>query len=245
MTVEINNYWKNVGYSVHRENTEEYYKLNALEHVSLMSEHSILNPSIDLGSGQGKLLQFYAKFINCTAGLDISNEMINESRSLLGQDFNLIHADPFEYLPNSDYDTWITCGALNQYLNNDEITKLFEIFKNNKKVKSFYLFETICTIRYHLLQTEMSFRPPKVTQGFFKKFFKKIFFYFLKIKFSIFLLAGLLGRDNFYLGSAIMGYAHSPRYWYKLAKNFGFNIRIIGSQYYEYRYHVIITKDGY
>jgi SAM-dependent methyltransferase len=241
MSMITSNYWVTANNSSHRGNSDGYYEQNAAEHASLFTTIDAGLEGIDLGCGTGKLLKYYSKILNCRVGLDISPTMLQVAREDLGDDVNLINSNPFDYLPNCKNPIWITCGALNQYLDNVEIKNLLLIFKNNEHAKSFYLFETICPIRYRLFGLGISYRKPV---GFFRKGlmvrFKDLIRRFI---FSVNFMIGKYSKGTVYLGTPIMGYAYLPIFWHKLASDLDLKITILGSRFYEYRYHVILTKE--
>jgi SAM-dependent methyltransferase len=240
MSNQIQKYWSSVNSSSHRQNNIEFYNNNAREHISLIDNDDIDKEFIDLGCGAGKILQYYKKELNYIEGLDSSVSMISEAKKLLNKSIKLVHADPFDYLPNCKIPIWTTCGALNQYLNNHEVEKFLHLFKKNQYALSLYMFETICPIRYSLLTNGISFRQQHLDQklNFKLKCKNKL----KKLIFAFYFSLGKYSKDTVYLNSPVMGYGHSPSLWHKLGEKYDLKIDIIGSKYYEYRYHVILRK---
>lgn len=229
-------YWANTNSSSHRGNERSFYIANAQEHISIIDVEERKRGLIDLGCGAGKLLQYYLPQLNVKAGLDFSSSMLAEAEITMNNKIELIHANPFEYLPDCQIPIWTTTEALNQYLQKDEIKHLLTLFKKNKFSEAFYLFETICPLRYPLLGLGISFRKEHLTTRNVLQRLKT------RCRYAFNLILGRYSGDMVYLGTPTMGYAYSAHFWLKLAKELNLNVEIIGSRFYEYRYHVIIKK---
>lgn len=239
MENKISDYWSNVSFSAHRESDFSFYKANVKEHISVMDTGDTELSIIDLGCGTGKLLKCYLDEVNVVVGLDFSSNMLVEASEYVGEKIKLVNANVFEYLPDCDIPVWITTEALNQYLNEIEIRNLLAIFKNNFHAKSFYLFETICPLRFPLMNCGLSYRSVSWMSENFLHSFKS---FILRCQYAVKLVCGRLSRNICYLGSPMMGYAYLPRFWLSLAKELDLHVEIIGSKYYEYRYHVVLKK---
>jgi cyclopropane-fatty-acyl-phospholipid synthase len=247
MNSEIKKYWSKASASAHRRNDEDFYLRNAEEHIEIIRQANDGAELIDLGCGAGKLLRHYLKRLNCSAGLDISPSMLAEAKRLIHgdgiRDFNLIHADPLKYMATCNIPVWTTCGALNQYLDKEDIEDFVAIFRDNKHAKCLYLFETICPIRLPLMSIGISFREEHWSLMPGMK--RKIKVLISRAIYAQNFIRGKYSGETVYLGSPIMGYGHSPKLWLTLGKKLGLNVSIIGSRYYEYRYHVTFSKDAH
>lgn len=236
----IKNYWSSVNSSSHRRSEPIFYEKNVKEHLSAMDPEDINLEIIDLGCGAGVLLEHYINATRVVVGLDFSSSMIAAAKDRIGNKVDLVNADIFEYLPKCSIPVWMTTEGLNQYLTDSEIRRLIAIFKNNENAKSFYLFETICPIRFPLMNFGLSYRNESWIT---KSYYGGLKICLLRFKYALKLLFGGFEKGAHYLGTPRMGYAYTPRFWHVLAQEFGLNVEILGSKYYEYRYHVVLKKD--
>ncbi|MCU1764185.1 class I SAM-dependent methyltransferase [Pseudomonas protegens] len=240
----LKDYWQDKTNSGHRFSSVEYFKKKSLECKYILEEFGAEGKIIDLGCGAGELLQHLTPLVNISKGVDYSASMIESARKLLdGIDIDLEVADVFDLLPQSDFPVWTTTGALNQYLNPAEITKVIEIFARNGKASAFYLFDCIDPIRYITLNmgSYYSTQPEPVLKGLGAQA-KSIARSLLSCaKLATFKLGGqnwIKWKDQG------MGFAYTPYFWFETCRKFGLEVNFISSKYYEYRYHVIIRKSS-
>jgi SAM-dependent methyltransferase len=196
---------------------------------------------LDLGCGAGELLLHLSQLAKIDIGVDYSLSMINAAQQRLEGQFSglLLHVDIFNYLPSTIQPVWTTTGAINQYLDADQLSCVLDIFASNDKVRSFYLFDCIDPLRYHLLSHSISYRPKHDLQLNFISSVKNSVRRLITAGGLIF---NRYQKDSFYLGTPSMGYGQKPSFWLNSAVNRGLNVEIISSRYYEYRYHVVIGK---
>ncbi len=235
------NFWSQQAASLHRYDTEKFYREKADEHVHLMRINDREVGAIDLGCGAGELLQHLMSKVYIKTALDYSESMLSRARSRLGNDApELKNADVFDYLSDTEIPVWLTTGALNQYLSPAQITNLMKIFQANLNAQSFYLFDCVDPIRYDLLSFGISFNPEDMVTDKLPVY-KRLSKYLRRVH-LLFRMINKDSKDFSYLGSPSMGYGYLPKFWLKLGNDLGLSIQIASSRHYEYRYHVIFNK---
>ena len=243
----IEQFWAKQTSSLHRLSSKEFYEEKANEHADLIHPNDQQAGAVDLGCGAGELLEYLIRKINIEVGIDYSSSMINAAKERLKEISNLKlivsnTENTFNYLNNSNQQVWTTTGALNQYLEVNEIYRLIDIFKKNKKARSFYLFDCVDPIRYNLMSLGISYLPNKIKNNQ-SRLFRRTKYYVKRLLFAIRLISGFFDHDFIRLGSSGMGYGHLPSFWLGLGDNLGIRTKIVSSRIYEYRFHVIYTKD--
>lgn len=240
-------FWQSQNSSLHRSDSQNWYQKKAEEHAGLMHPNEKIQGIIDLGCGAGELLNPLSDLVKINAGTDYSGKMLDKAKELNnGKNIDFFEADIFELLNDREEATWITTGAINQYLNDNETNKLFEIFSSNNSARSFLLFDTVDPIRYKLLPVGIGYInnkaiPSSNSENKIVMHLKKIY-RSSKSLLKILLLTLRLKVKPVSLGSPAMGYGHMTEYWFFIAKKFDLNIEIVSSRYYEYRYHVFFRK---
>jgi SAM-dependent methyltransferase len=237
----INQFWNRQNASLNRDSSDEFYKKKASEHRNVMSDSDAQDGILDLGCGAGELLIHLSRLAKIDIGVDYSLAMIKAAQQRLdGQFFGLLlQVDIFSYLPSAKQTVWTTTGAINQYLDADQMSRVLDMFVDNDKVRSFYLFDCIDPLRYDLVSHSISYRqkhilPLKLIPAF-KKYIKQLIV-------ACGLIFNRYSKDVIYLGKPSMGYGQRPAFWLRNGVVRDLNVEIISSRYYEYRYHVVIRK---
>lgn len=239
--ISIRQFWDNQNSSLNRDTNDIFYFKKASEHRSVLNDNDSVVGILDLGCGAGELLQYLSQLANIDIGLDYSQEMVNAARHRLKGQFSglLIQADISTHLPIAQQQVWTTTGAINQYLDDNNLACVLDFFCNNEKAHSFYLFDCIDPLRYDLLLHSISYRPEHIER---LNFFDKIKMSVRRIMIGFRLMFNYYENDSRYLGSPSMGFGQRPAFWLNNCAARGLNVEIISSRYYEYRYHVIIKK---
>ena len=239
--IEYKDFWDNQESSYNRSESQVYLRKKADEHISLIEYKSKKTDEIlDIGCGAGELLFFVVNELNVKTAIDYSGLLLNKAKKRLRahKEINFIKSDVFEYLSKSKEKIWMTTASVNQYLNNSKVSQLIEKFSENKKVKYFYLFDTVDYIKYKMNICGSSYKNQSVLEkNIFKQLSKKI-----KCIINIVSLFMIYNKETVKLDSKVMGYGHSPQFWLFLAKKYNLEIEIVSSRYFEYRYHVILWK---
>lgn len=238
---DINQFWNKQNSSLNREKSDIFYKNKASEHRSVLDDNDSRDGILDIGCGAGELLEYLCLLVKIDIGLDYSQAMIKAAQERLEGKFSgcLIQEDIFKYLPSSTQPVWTTTGGINQYLDENQLVSILNIFKSNTKVRSFYLFDCIDPLRYDLLLHSISYRPEHI---YTDKFFSILKNYFRRLLLSGGLILNRYSKYTHYLGTPLMGYGQRPAFWIINCALLQLNVEIISSRYYEYRYHVIIKK---
>jgi SAM-dependent methyltransferase len=216
-----------------------YLEAKADEQVEVFSSDDQVKECIDLGCGAGELLQFMSRRLRVRVAFDFSITMINLAKKLVYSSRpEFVCADCFEYLPHCTVPIWITSGALNQYLDQVRLIELLQIFAKNDSAESFYLFDCIDPIRYATLFSGSKYSSDDTYEGVksIKSFLLNIY-EFAKVSYKVNFISSTYKYEMLHFG-----YGHIPSLWYTIAKKYDFNIKIISSRYFEYRYHVILKK---
>ena len=240
--ISVIDFWKTQTSSLHRSSDPKFYERKALEHASLMTSEERSSPCLDLGCGAGELLEYLQRHVNVTTGLDYSESMLEVARQRLnGSGITLTNADLFQYLKFSTEQTWMTTGAINQYLDSKSLQRFLELFRNNEKARSLYLFDCVDPIRYFIWPFGLSYLPEQKKQKSLRTYFRFAYRYARRAYVCMKLAVGLLDSSEVKLGIG-MGYAYSPNQWRSILKSFDLDCEIVSSMFYEYRFHVIIRK---
>lgn len=239
---DYKSYWREQSHSGQREDSTAFLDKKAREHAQMVKCRADGDDGIiDLGCGAGELLLHLSKYIEIDCGIDFSETMLDRARQrLAGTGIRVEKQDIFSYLPIVSCATWITTQALNQYLDADEIKRMFSVFIESRHARALYLFDCVDPIRYIALQlgsrySESDARVRGVIQG---KRDIAAFLRLLKIVFG--------NRNCVQWKSTGMGFAYTPAFWRKLVGGLGegrVSVEIESSKYYEYRYHVICRKE--
>jgi SAM-dependent methyltransferase len=238
----IGRFWSQQNASMNREASGDFYRKKAKEHYEVLSSADARAGILDLGCGAGELLEYLAPLAAIAVALDYSPSMLAAARQRLGPGagIELVEADIHTYLPQAAQPVWMTTGAINQYLDKNNLRKIIDLYASNKTARAFYLFDCIDPLRFALLMHGISYRPEHlVNPGLTASATRLV---------RRLLIAGELAlnsyaRDVRYLGSPGMGYGQSPAFWLGECAKRGLAIEVISSRYYEYRYHVIVRKD--
>lgn len=231
-------YWDKQTTSLHRSGQDEFYRSKAEEHASLIPVEERQVGCIDLGCGAGELLYFFSDVVRVDTGLDYSESMLkNAKEKLSGKKIELIHGDIFQYLPKSRHPIWTTTGALNQYLDPEQLNAFLDLFTGNAAARSLYLFDCVDPIRHLLMPYGISYRTP-VPRGPAKQ----IYHFARRGLIGAGLALGILGQPSRKLRGAGMGYGYLPKFWLAAAARRGLECEIVGSRAYEYRFHVAMRK---
>ncbi|HLE88135.1 MAG TPA: class I SAM-dependent methyltransferase [Candidatus Brocadiaceae bacterium] len=256
-------YWEKQTSSRHRFGDDEYFQSKAREHASLMVDEHKSTGCIDLGCGAGELLKYLSEEVKVDLGLDYSDSMLDMAQKrLAGKNINLVKADLFDFLPDQKQKVWITCGAINQYLDIERQREFLNLFAKHHSAEALYLFDCVDPIRYSLLNSGIGIgyidkdnpsvrgsnaiktllRPPRRTRSIIpmlKTRWKSIKT-LLKLpqRRRLRFITGVCQK----IGGPGMGYGFLPKFWIDECNKRDLRLQIVSSRFYEYRYHVIINK---
>jgi len=238
MSDKIHQFWDNQTSSHNREDGQNYYFKKAREIAFIFKNHDFANDAtiLDLGCGAGELLEQLRSFIpNPIEAIDYSTQLVDTaSQRLKDSDIHVRQADAMTETMKTNAPIWMTCGAVNQYCDEEQITKVVDNFVHNADATYFCAFDTIDPVQYWLITYRLGGSYiPKPHQNILKSVAKRIL--------CLFKIA-LYNPKKFIRLRPAMGYAIDPRYWIDQAARHHLDIEIIASHYFEYRYHVILSK---
>jgi len=237
-THDITAYWLKATSSGGRREDDRYYRSKAAEHASLMSLEDRSAGSVDLACGSGELLLQFMDLVKVSMGIDFSQSMLERAaRVLAGRDITLRKANVFDYLPESEWPVWMTTGGLNQYLDQGDMNALLDVFAANQAARSLYLFDCIDHLRYLMLRFGSSYLPAPPA-----KLPRQLILCVYRSGVAAGLALGLFSKACRKIGGASMGYGYLPWFWIQAAAVRGFDIEIVSSLHFEYRYHVVLRK---
>lgn len=240
-------YWSRQKASIHRRSDESFFQAKALEHASLVAEGDKGLDCIDIGCGAGELLYYLSDHLSVTTGIDYAESMLSQARNRLGdREISLQCCDIFSYLPSSRHQVWISAQAVNQYLESSRVLAFLDMFAANESARSLYLFDCVDPVRCALLAHGISYRPEDVATGEqgLREWLRAARRTLWRLGFSCRLAVGAVSRDCQAIPGNTMGYGYLPRFWIKAADARGMRCEIVSSSFYEYRYHVVLQKNG-
>ncbi|MGH3457720.1 methyltransferase domain-containing protein [Aeromicrobium sp.] len=203
---------------------------------------------VDLGCGAGELLYYFSDHAKVDMGIDYSQSMLDVAhRRLDGKSIALSDVDAFTYLPECTSPTWVTTGALNQFLSSHRLADLMDLFTVNESARSFYLFDCVDPVRYAMLPCGIGYQPMKVSE---RKPLSRLMRRSLRTVGRLLRMAQIVllprkQREWARLPGEGMGFGYLPSFWLHQADVHQLSIEIVSSRYYEYRYHVILRKPGF
>ena len=245
---EFQGYWETQTTSHHRWSDAEYYLRKAEEHAALMRPDEKSGGCIDLGCGAGELLYFFSDHAKVDLGTDYSSSMLEVARRRLdGKSIALSDVEAFTYLPECPSPTWMTTGALNQFLSADRLADLVTVFTANEAARSFFLFDCVDPVRYAMLPSGIGYRPMNVSE---RRPMSRLLRRTLRTMINLWRVAQIVllprkQREWARLPEGRMGYGYLPSFWLRQADAHRLSVEIVSSRYYEYRYHVILRKPGF
>ena len=88
----------------------------------------------------------------------------------------LEESDALEFANKTEAAIWTTCGAINQYSNDGQLTEFIGAFQGNQFAKKLYLFDTIDPLRVVLLKDDIieSFLQPRTRGSGLKTLLKRM-----------------------------------------------------------------------
>lgn len=213
----------------HRFSTEEFLSKEAREKLFHLNGGKTL---LDFGCGAGELLIYYVPNYEKVVGADFSRSMLSEAEKKIQQargSVDLIFADDRTIWSelNQKFDR-ITATEVVQYFTPEQLEDfIINASGYLNKGGKIVLFDIIDPKLYSLWKI-----------GWFSQNF---------ISWSIPVRAycGCIRRISAFLKNQpgdIIGYSHSPHLIKKIALRNDFQMEYVSSMYYEYRYHVILSK---
>jgi len=231
----IKEFWDSQTTSRHRSDSKIFYKEKALEHSSYFTEEERTMSCIDIGCGAGELLYYLDKIINLNAATDYSSSMLLKAKKrLVESNIEFIDSDIGEILEHLKQKIWITTGAINQYLDKDELGEVVDSFKKNNHASGLFLFDCVDPYRYFVWALGSSYSGEMATRPTTKPVLLA-----RKLKACYRILR--YGSEFSEFSEDGMGYGMCPSYWLRLCDD-ATQVEIFSSKYYEYRYHVFIRK---
>lgn len=227
-------YWSARVSGGHRYQSEDFFQKEAREKLYHLDNGESL---LDFGCGSADLLVYYAGIYRHIVGVDFSSSMLENARKRVevfncaGQ-ITLVHADDasvWEEVPQS-FDR-ITAGQVIQYFDRGKIDTFIGQASSRLNGNGRLIFFDVIDPRIHYLFELGLFGKEKVGT----------------VKMAIRMLANFFSkrlRRLKALPTAEIGYAYRPEEISEIARKHGLHSEVIWSMYYEYRYHLILTRDS-
>jgi SAM-dependent methyltransferase len=235
-------FWERQTSSRHRLDTDDFYKSKAQEHAAFLADAERTGGVVDIGCGAGELLYFFSEYARVDVAIDYSSSMLEQARArLAGKQMVFIEGDAFDHLPDVQQQVWTSTGAVNQYLAPDRVSDLLDMFCQNNRARTLYLFDCVDPIRIVLMPFGISYRQPAARASGLKELARRTYRAGKQGIFTTRLILGLQRPAQKLRGDG-MGYGFLPRFWLGLAAQKGLKVEIVSSRYYEYRYHVMLRK---
>ncbi|HEY3363422.1 MAG TPA: methyltransferase domain-containing protein [Methanosarcina sp.] len=214
----------------HRHSTEDFLSKEAKEKLLHLDGGTSL---LDFGCGAGELLVYYAQKYGQVIGVDFSSSMLDEARKKVAEkkyeNVCLIKANdktvwsevssPFDRITTTEVLQYLTFEQIDSFIKNAS-----KHLKNDGKIVFFDIIDPKLYILWKI--------------GFFSK---KTHYW--KVIPTVFESAfDYLSASLNYSPKDIIGYSHNPYKIEEVANKYGFEMEYIRSVYYEYRYHVILSR---
>lgn len=261
--------WSAQSSSGNRSDTPVYLERKASENHAILRDYCSYStePVVDLGCGAGELLVYLMGSVNISKAVDYSESMLSAAKSRIG---NIkLHSAPelicagIGILPELSEAVWISTGALSQYSSRDHLKEIISSFQQNNAAKHLILFDTIDPVRFLMLPLiaysndydsngitcEPKARIKKARLANMLVFAKRLLrillyfpfstlFGFARLAFCAFSSSGVCR-----LPGSLMGYGVFPSFWNLAVRQSGLKLSLLSSREFEYRYHVVISKD--
>ena len=237
-------FWKVQCSSLHRSSEPDFYARKSEEHAALMTPEERSMTFLDLGCGAGELLEYLQHRVNVVVGLDYSDSMLDVGRQrLTGSSIKLFNTDVFDYIQTAPEAIWMTTGAINQFLDKQEMTRFLRLFKANQLANSLFLYDCVDPVRYAFLPFGLSYlHQPPSKRSYLRALLWPAFWRARRALACLKLALGFFDKFGVRLGQASMGYGATPSQWRAILEPLNLNVEIVSSMAYEYRFHVIVRK---
>lgn len=235
-----NNYWETYWASQtdgkHRSSSESFLKKEAEEKLLHMPKGESL---LDFGCGSGELLVYYSQCYAYSLGVDASKSMLEVAEEKMAKAnlkktvvlLNLNDREVWDYLrrhsPTKSFDC-ITAGQVLQYLDQNQVDNFIrnavEFLAENGRIS---LFDIVHKRLYPLWKSGFLNGSQPLCKALPR---------LALIKFRG--LRNRIKRKPFFND----GYLYLPEFFRELAEKYDLEIEVVNSIYYEYRYHVFLSK---
>jgi SAM-dependent methyltransferase len=268
MRQDFSRIWSTLKSSGNRSDSPEYLARKASESLSILQDYCgyLSHDVTDMGCGAGELLIHLCEKVNISKAIDYSESMLAQceqkiSNSSLRLRPALLHGG-IEYISELDSEFIVSTGALSQYSTYRQIQDILRLFSENGLSRHLILFDTIDPLRFTILayisykknvfkttsrsDSVASSAPARSFWGIgrvllsFKEGIKS--FYFALVAVAGFVRVLICSSSVIKLPGYLMGYGVNPSLWRSLANQHGLNCQIASSREFEYRYHVILSK---
>ncbi len=198
------------------------------------------NSLLDFGCGSADLLAYYAPKYSIVIGVDFSNNMLNNARIRL----NSFGYDNVQLVQADDINVWervhesfdrITAGQVVQYFKLEQLDRFINgASKRLNPGGKIILFDIIDPRIYFLVKIGVLVSPKNtfITKTGITNIAKST------IRLAILKFLSMLKQTP----ADIIGNSHHPGDIYRIAKKSDFEMEYVCSMYYEYRYHLILTR---
>lgn len=214
----------------HRSSAEDFIFKEAKEKLFHLDGGRTL---LDFGCGAGELLTYYAPEYEEMVGVDFSASMLDEAdkriRERKCKNISLIQADDKTVWDKLEFSfDRITAAGVIQYLTLEEIDSfILNASSYLSKDGKIVLFDILDPRLYPLWRIGLFSQDAN-----FSKILRKIGFE----------LRGMISAAFNNHPNNILGFSHNPDSIRKIADKHGFETTFVQSMYYEYKYHVIMSR---
>jgi cyclopropane-fatty-acyl-phospholipid synthase len=231
-----NKYWSDKKNSGARYQSEEFYYRYAQEELfHLDGGKSLLN----FGCGAGEILTYLAEKYNDIIAVDFSESMLEAARKRSDEK---ACKDKIRFIQASDKTIWekvtnnidrLLASGVTQYLTIEQIDNFLDNAKDIITKEGKIILFDIIDPRIHYLVSLGLFKNKKINNI-------KIIQKMMKLKIN-----GLYRKFKKLPPLSLgMGYAYLPNEIEKIAFKYNLKFEYCWSMYYEYRFHVILTKES-
>ena len=233
-------FWNRQLTSLHRYSDDEYFKNKASEIKRIIDANGSEYTFTDCGCGGGELLlQMLNQDINVLVAFDFSESLITQAHKILhNKKVKLVTGTWQEVLPYEVTHAWITSGALNQYLSPNSMEDFLNCYLDNTSVQILYLVDCVDPLRWLTLNL-----GGRYDARYRNNLLRRV--YYLNKSVWRLIAFALSNKSAFSMRDPRLGYGFFPRFWRDFAEKSHCDIKIVSSEFYEYRYHVILKKNHF
>jgi len=235
--IDFQAYWANRESSLNRSAEASYYALKACEHAIFLNQADTSQGLVDFGCGAGELLYALYPHLSCQIlALDFSSQLLNKAKQLNAQTkIQFLETSAQDFAKPDFGSAWMSCGAVNQYSNQQEMSDFLHKFVQHPTAKELYLFDCIDPVKYALfrsgvIQSYLQVSPrTRLKQALSVIRTLKALFFQLRFQ-------PCEPLDD-------MGYGFRLDYWLQaIPSESRPQIAFFSSLMFEYRYHVVLKK---
>lgn len=234
-------YWRKQNYSGHRYSSPSFFSSKASEHYSILSTFDFSNSPIgDICCGFGEILKPLLDLgLGIHEAIDFSEDAVQlAQKTCKHHRVNIFHDDALHYIEHSKMTTLVSCQGVSQYLDADQLSDFITLFMANNHAQNLVLYDTVDPLRWSLSQRLIRYESSPLSTNSISTMLHTLYSAFSVLKCGL----SLKNKSSTYLGNISLGYGYLPSFFAHLAHRSNLFLQFRSSAFFEYRYHVIMSK---